>query len=75
MKKLSRFKPNSSRFSWWQYLFSFVLFSALTVLPVLMFSGWNMIIYRKICHLVFPVLSSCCADSLPCDRLPKISGS
>lgn len=44
MKKFSKFKPISSRFSWWQYLFSFVLFSALTVLPVLMFGGWDMIV-------------------------------
>ena len=42
MKGISQFKPISSRFSWWQYLFSFDLFSALTVLPVLMFGGGDM---------------------------------
>lgn len=44
MKGISQFKPISSRFSWWQYLFSFVLFSALTVLPVLMFGGLDLIL-------------------------------
>ena len=44
MKGISQFKPISSRFSWWQYLFSFDLFSALTVLPVLMFGGLDLIL-------------------------------
>lgn len=44
MKGISKFKPISSRFSWWQYLFSFVLFSALTVLPVLMLGGLDLIL-------------------------------
>ena len=54
MKGISQFKPISSRFSWWQYLFSFVLFSALTVLPVLMFGGGDMdCVHGKIRRLVF----------------------
>lgn len=44
MKGISQFKPISSRFSWGQYLFSFDLFSALTVLPVLMFGGLDLIL-------------------------------
>ena len=44
MKGISQFKPISSRFSWWQYLFSFDLFSALTVLPVLMLGGLDLIL-------------------------------
>ena len=44
MRGISKFKPISSRFSWWQYLFSFVLFSALTVLPVLMFGGLDLML-------------------------------
>ena len=44
MKGMSKYKPISSHFSWWQYLLSFVLFSALTVLPVLMFGGLGLIL-------------------------------
>ncbi len=44
MKGFSKFKPISTHFSWWQYILSFFLFAIFTVLPVLMFGGFELML-------------------------------
>ena len=44
MKGISKFKPISTHFSWWQYILSFFLFAIFTVLPVLMFGGFELML-------------------------------
>ncbi len=44
MKKYFKFKPIRSHFSWWQYILSFVLLAIFSVLPVLMFGGFELIL-------------------------------